>query len=59
MSLFDRLKNKRYDLQEKKKEFAKNPDEKKNNKNEKPEIGRTTYNKNQKLDQEILSLIHI
>ena len=53
MSLFDRLKNKRYDLQEKKKEFAKNPDEKKNNKNEKPEIGRTTYNKNQKLDQEI------
>ena len=75
MSLFERLKNKRYDLIEKKeqrdnsylfdddKDSSENKNQNKNQNKKKPnqnkkfskniESGRTTYNKNQKLDQEI------
>ena len=71
MSLFERLKNKRYDLIEKKEQRDnsylfdddkdssenKNQNKKKPNQNKKfsknIETGRTTYNKNQKIDQEI------
>ena len=67
MSLFEKLNNKRYDLQEKRKKsfpsgsfdpanqegkFVEN-ERNKNIKNEKPEVGRTTYNKNKKLNQQI------
>ena len=68
MSLFEKLNNKRYDLQEKKvkksfpsgsfdpanqeKKFVEN-EKNKNINNEKPEVGRTTYSKNKKLNQQI------
>ena len=67
MGLFDKLKNKRYDLQEKRKQrdnsYLFDDDKDSSNNKKKPnqnkkfskniESGRTTYNKNQKLNQEI------